>query len=506
MAKTTADALDVYRSKRDPARTPEPVPRRGGRGRGRNRGDTFVIQEHHATALHWDFRLERDGVLVSWAVPKGLPTDPETNHLAVHTEDHPLDYATFEGEIPAGEYGGGAVSIWDRGTYECESWTEREVKVVLHGERVSGRYVLFRTDRSGAKRGDNDRQGRDWMIHRMDPAPEGFQPLPQLVRPMLAVLRMQPPRDDAAYGYEFKWDGVRAMVYVLGGRQRVLSRNDRDVTASYPELRALAESLGSRQVVLDGEIVAMDTHGRPSFERLQSRMHVTGSAQVRRLMKQTPVTFLAFDVLHLDGRSLLEERYDERRRILESLELAGPSWQTPPHFRGDQFAGDAGEPVGPAVLAASKQQGLEGIIAKRLDSRYYPGKRSDCWLKVKNLRTQEVVIGGWKPGEGRRKGAIGSLLLGVPGPDGLDYVGHVGTGFTAAMLRDLEADLAPLATGDSPFATPVPRPHARDAHWVQPQIVGEVAFGEWTREGRLRHPAWRGLRPDKSADDVVRES
>jgi bifunctional non-homologous end joining protein LigD len=268
------------------------------------------------------------------------------------------------------------------------------------------------------------------------------------------------------------------------------------VTASYPELRDLAESLGSRQVVLDGEIVAFDAEGRPSFETLQSRMHVTNSAQVRRLVSQTPVTYLVFDVLYVDGRSLLEESYADRRRILESLSLTGPSWQTPPHFEG---AGDA-------VLAASKEQGLEGVLAKRLDSRYYPGKRSDCWLKVKNLRTQEVVIGGWKPGAGRRAGAIGSLLLGVPGPAGLEFAGHVGTGFTDRMLRDLEDQLTPLARDDSPFDTTVPREHARTARWVEPSVVGEVVFGEWTREGRLRHPAWRGLRPDKSAADVVRES
>jgi bifunctional non-homologous end joining protein LigD len=249
-------------------------------------------------------------------------------------------------------------------------------------------------------------------------------------------------------------------------------------------------------MVLDGEIVAMDEHGRPSFEALQARMHVTNPAQVRRLTTQVPATFLAFDVLYLDGHSLLDEPYVERRRILESLELAGPSWQTPPHFQGD----------GDAVLAASKDQGLEGVIAKRLDCRYLPGKRSDTWLKIKNLRTQEVVISGWKPGEGRRKGVIGSLLLGVPGDDGLHYVGHVGTGFTDAMLRELGDMLKPLERAAPPFANAIPRLHAKDAHWIEPRYVGEVAFGEWTKAGILRHPVWRGLRDDKSPDDVVRES
>jgi bifunctional non-homologous end joining protein LigD len=481
----TRPDLGTYRDKRDPDRTPEPVPPADA-ALPRGNDDTFVIQEHHATALHWDFRLERGGVLVSWAVPKGLPTDPTTNHLAVHTEDHPMSYAGFAGEIPAGEYGGGGVTIWDRGTYDCEKWTDREVKVVLHGERVSGRYVLFKT-------GQRD---RDWMMHRMDPPPEGFEPMPSVVKPMLAVPRDELPPDDDAYGYEFKWDGVRAVVYVDGGRPRALSRSDRDVTASYPELRAMAESLGSRRVVLDGEIVAMDDSGRPSFGALQSRMHVTNAAQVRRLATQTPATFLVFDVLYLDGRMLLETPYVDRRRVLESLDLAGPSWQTTPMFEGG----------GEAVLATSREQGLEGIIAKRLDSRYVPGRRSESWLKVKNVRMQEVVIGGWKPGEGRRKGAIGSLLLGVNADAGLEFVGHVGTGFTDAMLRDLEADLAPLERADSPFATTVPRVQARDAHWVEPRLVGEVVFTEWTRETRLRHPSWRGLRPDKSPDEVVRES
>jgi bifunctional non-homologous end joining protein LigD len=225
-------------------------------------------------------------------------------------------------------------------------------------------------------------------------------------------------------------------------------------------------------------------------------MHVTGAAQIRRLVTQTPVTYFAFDVLYLDGRSLLDTPYVERRRLLESLELAGPSWQTPPYFEGD----------GAAVLAASQAQGLEGIVAKRLDSTYVPDRRSDCWLKVKNIRTQEVVIGGWKPGEGRRHGTIGSLLLGVPGPNGLDYVGHVGTGFTDKMLHDLALDLKTLARDKAPFAVDVPRAQAKDARWVAPELVGEVAFTEWTKDGRLRHPAWRGLRPDKSPGEVIRES
>ncbi|HEX3707831.1 MAG TPA: non-homologous end-joining DNA ligase [Mycobacteriales bacterium] len=321
--------------------------------------------------------------------------------------------------------------------------------------------------------------------------------MPTRIAPMLATPTSRLPADDAAWGYEFKWDGVRAIVYVDGGKARAMSRNDKDITATYPELQAMAESIGKRKMVLDGELVALDTAGRPSFGVLQSRMHVTSPAAIARLADQTPVTFLAFDLLHLDRRSLLDLPYAERRQRLEGLDLAGDSWQTPPSFTGH----------GEAVWQASKEQQLEGIVLKRLKSTYIPGSRSTDWLKLKNQLMQEVVIAGWKPGAGSRQGAIGSLLLGVNGDDGgLVYVGNVGTGFTDAALKMLAADLAPLTCDEPPFAEPIPRSHARDAHWVTPSLVGEVRFSEWTRDGRLRHPAWRGLRPDKTPEEVRRES
>ena len=481
------DKLTTYRAKRDSGRTPEPVPA-GNQRLPEGRDDTFVIQEHHARRLHWDFRLERGGVLVSWAIPKGLPLDPKRNHLAVHTEDHPLEYASFEGEIPQGEYGGGKVTIWDHGTYECKKWRPDEVIVTLHGQRpetAGARFALFQTD------GDN------WMIHRMSPPPhEDWQPLPELIRPMLATPGTLPPAtEEEQWAYEMKWDGVRAIVYVEGGRARVMSRNDRDVTVAYPEIRELAASLGARQLVLDGEIVAFDERGRPSFGRLQQRMHVTNGAQARTLARSVPASFIAFDLLHCDGRDLTERTYDDRRAALEALEIAGSRWTTSPAFHG----------AGAEALAASRAQGLEGIIAKKRDSRYEPGRRSRCWIKVKNLRTQDVVIGGWKLGEGRRSGGIGSLLLGVNTEEGLAYVGHVGTGFSARDLADIAARLRPLERKTSPFATEVPRDHARGAHWVTPKYVGEVVFGEWTSDGRLRHPSWRGWRPDKGPHEVRRE-
>jgi bifunctional non-homologous end joining protein LigD len=474
-----SDPLRTYRSKRDRRRTPEPVPAAAPLPHGEN--DTFVIQEHHATALHWDLRLERDGVLVSWAIPRGLPRDPKRNNLAVHTEDHPLEYADFSGEIPAGEYGGGSMTIWDRGHYDLEKWRDGEVIIRLRGERAQGRYALFRTD------------GKNWMIHRMDPPDPGYEPVPELIAPMLAVARELPRgADDARHGYEMKWDGVRVVLYVTGGRVRALGRSGRDVTATYPELRAVGEALGSVEAVLDGEVVAFGPDGRVNFGALQPRMHATAASQVRRLMNQIPVAYFVFDLLHLDGRSTLELPYRERRRLLEALELRGPHWQTPPYFTGH----------GEAAMATSAAQGLEGVVAKRLDSPYRPDRRSPDWIKAKHVNTQEVVIGGWRPGTGRRERYIGSLLLGIPEDGRLRYVGHVGTGFTEDVLADLTARLRRLERKGCPFDPPPPRPHAKDAHWVTPKLVGEVAYGDWTKDGILRHASWRGLRDDKSPTDV----
>ena len=479
------DKLAPYRGKRSAARTPEPVPTEGPLPHGDD--DTFVIQEHHARALHWDFRLERAGVLVSWALPKGLPDSPKRNHLAVHTEDHPLEYATFAGDIPKGEYGGGKVEIWDRGTYECEEWTDDEVKIVLHGERSSGRFALIHTD------------GKNWLIHRMkDTEPAATAPvaekMPALVRPMLATLSHLPDNDDA-YAFETKFDGVRAIAYVHKGQLRLLTRNDADVTASYPELEGLATALGKVDAILDGEIVALDRTGRVSFEALQPRMHLRDTRQVHKLAEQSPVSYRIFDLLHLDGHATTALPYTQRRELLQSLDLNGPQWTTPPYQRGG----------GAQALARAVKEQTEGIVAKRLDSVYLPGKRSPAWLKVKNIRTQEVVVGGWRPGQGARADTIGSLLLGIPGEGGLTYVGQVGTGFTREMLAELQRQFAGRTRSTSPFAGALPGREVKDAHWVTPRLVGEVAFTEWTRDGRLRHPAWRGTRPDKAAEDVVLE-
>jgi bifunctional non-homologous end joining protein LigD len=300
------------------------------------------------------------------------------------------------------------------------------------------------------------------------------------------------PRDDGSWAYEVKWDGVRALAAVEQGGLRLTSRNGNDVTASYPELLGLASVLSRHPALLDGEVVALDG-GRSDFGRLQSRMHV--SRPPARLLRATPVTLLLFDVLHLDGRSLLDEPYDLRRAALEDLGLGGAAhWQVPPAFLAD----------GQEVLDATRAQGLEGVVAKRRDSRYLPGRRSDCWRKVKHVRTTSAVIAGWKPGGGARTGRIGSLLLGVAGPSGLEYAGHVGTGFSAAGLARLADLLAPLRRASAPFDVEVPREHARTAVWVEPVLVCDVDYTEWTRDGRLRHPSYKGLRDDVDPGLVTR--
>jgi bifunctional non-homologous end joining protein LigD len=322
----------------------------------------------------------------------------------------------------------------------------------------------------------------------------GEQGLPGQMRPMLATAASTLP-GDGGWAYEMKWDGIRALAYIDGGTMRLVSRTGRDITAGYPELHDMPAAVRAGQAVLDGEIVAFGGAEWPSFEAIQQRMNLS-PAQSRLLAPEVPVTYLAFDLLSLEGGPLLDEPYSQRRALLDGLGLNGPHWQTPPSFT---------DVVGPEVLAVSRQHGLEGVVAKRLSSRYEPGKRSQSWRKIKNVRRQEAVVGGWKPGEGNRAGQIGSLLIGVQGPEGLDYAGHVGTGFTQQTLAMLGQRLAPLRRDASPFATPVPPEHARAAVWVEPVLVVEVAFSQWTSEGRMRAASYKGLRTDKDPADVVRE-
>jgi bifunctional non-homologous end joining protein LigD len=454
--------LREYERKRDFAATPEPPGERPSEPADLPR---FVIHEHSATRLHWDLRLEHDGALMSWAIPNGIPMDPKENRKAIHTEDHPLEYLDFHGEIPKGNYGAGTMTIWDRGTYVPEKIRDREVIVVFNGERVRGRYALFQT---GA-------DPKDWMIHRMDPpADPAREPMPDRIVPMLAKAGPL-PKDEERYGFEIKWDGMRAIVYSQPGRIRFQGRNLNDITAQWPELRRMNRALHEHDAVLDGEIVAFDTDGKPSFARLQRRMHVSGESQIQRAAKSVPATYVAFDLLYLDGHSLMELPYEDRRERLEGLDLNGPSWRTPPTYLGE----------GRPLLEASKQQGLEGVVAKRRDSPYYPGQRSSCWIKVKNKQRAELTIGGYLPGE--RK--VGAVLLGRREDGRLRYAGRAGSGLKESDVEGLLERTTPRS--DSPFQGD-PKP-PRGSKFVEPELTADVEFTDWTDDGVLRHPTYKGI-------------
>ncbi len=474
--------LAEYAAKRDFAATPEPA------GRGRTppaEAARFVVQEHHATRLHWDLRLERDGVLVSFAIPNALPVEPGRNHLAVHTEDHPLQYLDFHGEIPAGSYGAGTMTIWDHGTYDVLKWDDRKIEVHLHGERVDARYALFPIDKAD--------EPKDWMIHLMGAALDpGAGTMPDWTSPMLAGAGELPPDEDTAWAYEIKWDGIRAVAVSEPGRLQLFTRNRNEVAARYPELRAFNRALSHHRAILDGEIVAFGPDGRPSFSALQSRMHLKSESAARRLAQAAPVSYLLFDLVWLDGHDLTHLPYLDRRSLLRDLVADAARWSVPDHVVGH----------GSQVLDAARQQGLEGVVAKRTNSSYEPGRRGSSWRKIKLLERQELVIAGWVPGEGRRRDRIGALVLGVHEDDGLRYAGKVGTGFTEAELTRLAGLLAPLEQPESPFSAGSP---PRGAIFVEPRLLAEVSFTEWTPEGQLRHPSYQGLREDKAPWEVVRE-
>ena len=355
-----ARKLKEYRSKRDFERTSEPRGEEGG-GKAAASG-RFVVHQHDARNLHWDLRLEHDGVLLSWALPRGIPQLPDraANRLAVHTEDHPLQYIDFHGEIPAGEYGAGEMTIWDSGTYEAEKLRSDEVIATFEGERLNGRYVLFQT------------RGKNWMIHRMDPPADPERVLmPDDLRPMLAK-RGKLPRNETKFGHEIAWGGLRTMLWCEPGHIRKSeARGLDDPMLRFPEVRRIARVLGSTEAVLDGEIVVLDDDGRPDAERLRERKKAGSDSVARRLARQSPATLMLFDLLFADGRPLLELPYEERREELQSLELEGEAWQTPSYHRGD----------GQKLLEAARARRLSGLVAKRLDSSYEPG-RSDAWIKV----------------------------------------------------------------------------------------------------------------------------
>jgi bifunctional non-homologous end joining protein LigD len=470
--------LTEYRRKRNPKRTPEPF---GTRKRGRS--PVFVVQRHDARRLHYDFRLERNGALASWAVPKGVPLEPGQRALAVHVEDHPLDYADFEGEIPKGQYGAGTVEIWDRGTYELvEEKKDGGLTVRLAGDRLEGLWTLV------PARLDGD--PKNWLIIRKREEGSGgggaaTSERAREYRPMLATPAEEVPSGEN-WLFEVKWDGYRAIAYVRGGDARLVSRNDNDLTERFGGVaNAIPRSVKSPWAVLDGEVCALDEEGRPSFSAMQQGK------------PETPIVYEAFDLLELEGEPLVDLPLQERRRRLEDLF---------DQRDGTVRLSEAFED-GQALYEAAMDQRLEGIVAKRVDCPYREGRRTREWLKIKTHGRQEFVIAGYTKGQGRRSGRFGSLVLGVWRGDELSYVGNCGTGFTDQDIDELLARLRPLEQKDAPFPVVPKMPKVRkgDVVWVRAELVCEVEFVEWTHDGRLRAPSFQGLREDKPAREVRRE-
>ncbi len=464
-------SLRDYERKRSRAKTPEPF------GKGKPGKElSFVVQRHDARRLHYDFRLERDGVLLSWAVPKGVPLEPGTQHLAVHVEDHPLTYGSFEGEIPAGNYGAGTVEIWDRGTYELvEEKPNGGLTVELHGERLNGLWTLV-----PAKLGGDP---KNWLLVKKKKADDSSTLKARSYKPMLAT-----PADDVPSGdgwlHEVKWDGYRAIVTIAGGEAELTSRNGNSLTARFEAVaRAVVQAVKTPDCVLDGEVCVLDDEGRASFSAMQQ-----GSG---------PLRLYVFDVLEVEGVPLTDLPLIERRaRLAALLDKRNATVRLSDSFDD-----------GGALFEAAAAQGLEGVISKRADSPYEPGRRGRHWLKIKTHLRQELVVAGYTKGQGRRSGVFGALVLAVHEAGGLRWAGNVGTGFDDAEIDRVLARLKPLQRPDSPLTEvpKMPRVRRGDVVWVEPELVAEVRFAEWTHDGRLRAPVYEGLREDKEASDVQRE-
>ncbi|WP_194860271.1 ATP-dependent DNA ligase [Dietzia sp. SYD-A1] len=521
-------SLEEYRRKRDRRKTPEPFDGEVETDRSDDDGPIFVIQEHHARRLHYDLRLEHHGVLASWAVPKNLPTEPKDRRLAVNTEDHPLGYETFEGTIPKGEYGAGHMTIWDRGTYECEKWKPDEIIVWLHGEKVSGRYVLIRTnaeknqwivqymkdqspdsfyggrdnpkssypsdnDRSGGSDTSRSRESGDSTTRRSDAGQTRDSDMAD--RPDAPPLPMIPtsgsvtslPED--TWAFEGKWDGYRVTVATDGRQSRVMSRNGNSMDWLADGFPGLAQAIG-KPAVLDGELVVPGPDGVPEFSALAKQAAAEGDDS-----SIGPVHLFVFDVLGLDGVDLRRERWERRREVLDLLTPALEEVERV-HVPGVL------DGPGDRALDEAEEFGWEGIVAKRRDSHYQSGKRAKTWLKEKLLTTTEAVVGGWRPGKGGRSGSLGSLLLGLPAHTGLTYIGRVGTGFSDRQGKALLEELEPLRRKTSPFLEDLPSDARRDAIWVLPKLVVEVRHQGFTEEGVLRQSSWRDIRRDKLPGDL----
>jgi bifunctional non-homologous end joining protein LigD len=543
--------LEEYRRKRDFAKTPEPAPARTPATAGPVRSGRFVIQRHRASRLHYDFRLEVGGVLVSWAVPKGLTVDPDVRRMAVHVEDHPIEYFDFEGVIPSKQYGAGDVIVWDWGTWESEAPTidaatsipAGELKFELHGQKINGRFTIVRTSgrrRKGddpaarafeddqgdqwlliAKRGPTSRKGWDAEDHPysvktgrtnddvkadrdalwigeapaaaaeidLTGAVEG--PMPSSIEPMLATLTTK-AFTDPDWLFEIKWDGYRVQAVVDDGKVRSWTRNLKDAETYFPGLLRPPTWIDARQAIVDGEVVALDDAGRPDFSLLQER---TGDRRAPNLVYQ------AFDLLYLDGRLLLDVALEDRKRLLKSVLRPHPRVRFAAHVDGE----------GETFRAAAEAQQLEGIVAKLKRSRYEPGRRSSAWLKIKIRPEQELVVGGWTTGTGNARD-LGALVVGVYEDGVLRFSGKVGSGFTAANRRTLLAALAPLAVDAPPFDPAPPKDYRgrwggdlAGVTWVRPELVIRAELGGWSRDGMVRQSAFKGVEADRDPTTVSRE-
>ena len=544
-------SLAAYKRKRDFRRTPEPAAARPRRA-ATARGNRFVVQKHAASRLHYDFRLEIDGTLKSWAVPKGVPFKKGEKRLAVHVEDHPVSYIDFEGTIPEGQYGGGTVMVWDTGTFEllgespAKDYARGRLHVTLTGEKLKGEWHLVRfhgedenqwllirggedmrpvsrkaddtSVLSGKSMSQLGQTGRVWKSKPRSPAagpstvkarktasapsvagrPGGRGAAPAFLEPMKALLVAEPPAGD--WLYEIKFDGFRALALKGGGETRLLSRNEKDLGAKFPGIAEAVDTLAVRDCILDGEIVALDAEGRSSFQLLQA--FELGEAP-------PALVYYVFDLPRLDGDDLRDLPLEERKARLENLVQNMDSGGL------IRYSASLGSEAA-ALLRRARKLGLEGLIGKRAGSRYESGRRSGGWIKLKLHHEQEFVIGGYTPPGGSRE-HFGALLVGVFDQEGdLVCTGKVGTGFDTTTLRALHARLEKLHRPDCPFAN-LPATRAsrfgqgltasalRDCHWVKPALVCQLRFSEWTRDGSLRQPVFLGLREDKDPREVVRE-
>jgi bifunctional non-homologous end joining protein LigD len=543
--------LEEYRRKRDFAKTPEPAPSPptappalGSRGR-------FVIQRHRATRLHYDFRLEIDGVLVSWAVPKGPTLDPSVRRMAVHVEDHPVEYFDFEGVIPAKQYGAGDVIVWDWGTWEPEHETpdpgpaidKGELKFRIQGQKIRGRFTIVRTSRrpgSAPRTAFEDDEGEQWLlIHKRDgDAVAGWDaedfpqsvksgrtndevkanaaaiwvseapaataeidltgareaPMPRYLEPMKATLATKPFRDDD-WLYEVKWDGYRVEAVVSDGSVSLFTRNGNNAETYFPRLLTPPSWIEARQAIVDGEVVALDEDGRPDFSLLQER--ITSFRGGRAV----PLVYQAFDLLYLDGRSLVDVPLEQRKKLLELVLRPNARVQYASHI----------DTEGVAFFEAVKAQRLEGIVAKQRRSRYEVGRRSSAWLKIKARPEQELVVGGWTPGEGNAK-ELGAVVVGVYEGERLRFAGKVGSGFDGRTRKDVRARLEAIESELPPF-DPAPPPDYKGrwggdlagVRWTRPEIVIRAEIGGWTRDGHVRQTAFKGIELGRDPREVVKE-